>query len=141
MTTLLADHRLGVMVSDSQVSDGERKWARRKVWRVGNSLAGYAGDSAQFGEWLAWYKAGMVDKHRKLDDLTVLVLRPEGLFFFDPFSDAPQVVTKGREAIGTGGMAAMCAFEASGFTDPKRAVQIVCRHDALSSGPVRLYRL
>lgn len=142
MTTLLADHKLGVMVADSQVSDGERKWGRsKKVWRLHNSLVGYAGSEAQFTEWLAWFRSGMKDKRRKLDDLTVLALRPEGLFIFDPHSDVPQPVVRGREAIGSGAMAAMCAYEATGFTDPRRAVQIVCRHDVSSEGPVRLYRL
>jgi hypothetical protein len=38
-------------------------------------------------------------------------------------------------------MAALAAYEALGFTDPKRAVQIVCRHDLNSRAPVRVYRL
>lgn len=33
MTSILADARLGVMVSDSSISDGDRVWLGRKTYR------------------------------------------------------------------------------------------------------------
>ena len=60
---------------------------------------------------------------------------------FDANYLQPTRLASGREAIGTGGKAAMCAYEALWFTDPRRAVSIVCKHDAASRTPVRVYRL
>jgi precorrin-6B methylase 1 len=69
-----------------------------------------------------------------------LMLSESGLFIYDK-STMPQKVARGIEAIGTGAKAAMCAYEAMGYADPKRAVAIVCKHDSGSRTPVRVYRL
>ena len=50
-------------------------------------------------------------------------------------------MASGIEAIGSGGKAAICAYEALALTDPVHAVRIVCKHDAGSRAPVRVYRL
>jgi hypothetical protein len=70
-----------------------------------------------------------------------LILSPGKLELFDSNYERPVLIPKGRDAIGTGAKAAMCAWEAMGWKDPKRAVQIVCKHDVGSLGPVRVYRL
>jgi hypothetical protein len=46
MTTVVASLRDRVMVSDSCVSDGDRRYPGRKVWRVNGALIGFAGDEA-----------------------------------------------------------------------------------------------
>lgn len=138
MTTLLADFRLGVMVSDSSVSDDNRVWSERKVRRWRGKLVGFAGDVDEATMFFEWIRRG--GKLPKFAHSDALVLSDEGLFHYCK-STVPLKVERGIEAIGTGAKAAMCAYEALAFTDPVRAVKIVCRHDSGSRTPVRTYRL
>jgi ATP-dependent protease HslVU (ClpYQ) peptidase subunit len=140
MTTILADTRFGVMVADSAVSDGDRVWTGRKVRRIRGALIGMAGNESEEDGFLRWYRAGM-DGPISLNTLSALILDATGLYLFDHNYALPMKLEAGREAIGSGAKAAMCAYEALCFTDPKRAVQIVCKHDADSRGPVRVYKL
>jgi len=140
MTTILADYRLGVMVSDSGISDDDRVWLGKKVHRVKGVLLGFAGDYEEGLNFLTWWKAGKADKFPKFGDSTALILDSGGLTLYE-HSENGRRVTSGIEAIGTGGKAAICAYEALGFTDPVQAVKIVCKHDAGSRSPVRTYKL
>lgn len=150
MTTILADYRLGVMVSDSNLTDGDRHWSGRKVHRVRDALCGFAGHVPDFENFIAWYRGGMkTDLKFDTDESDVLVLRPQGLFMFDDNSTSLQKVKQGYESIGTGGKAAIAAYEAllsmSAYEQPKQlmraAVRIACKHDANSRTPVRTYHL
>ena len=141
MTTVLADAHLGVMVADSFASDGDRSWGRvKKVWRVRDHLVGLAGNLDEFAPFVQWFKDGCDDKKRpKFSNSYALILGPTGLWTCQL---SPLLMRSGRhEAIGSGCKAALAAYEALGFTDPKRAVQIACRYDAGSRGPVRVYHL
>src|SRR5262249_35016547 len=122
------------------VSDSERVWKKRKVYRVHGVLVGMAGNLEEFGIFLAWCKTNFKEKPPKIPNLTALVLSPSGLLSFSG-SGLPVREDSGIQAIGTGAMAAMAAYEALQFMDPRKAVQIACRHDAGSRGPVRVYRL
>ena len=128
------------MVADSAVSDGDRVWTARKVWRIGDELVGIAGDYTECLQLIQWYRSAMPDPPPRLKSAHLLVLSKRGLVSMD-HSMTPQEVRGGREAIGSGAKAAMSAYEALGWTDPKRAVQIVCKHDAASRPPVRVYYL
>lgn len=140
MTTILACARLGVMVADSSITDADRVWAGRKVWRVRGALVGMAGDDSDRLAFLEWYRGGMVGP-AKMGESSALILNARGLYLIDANYTAPQRLESGREAIGTGGKAAICVYEALRFTDPRKAVRIVCKHDANSRGPVRSYTL
>lgn len=140
MTTILADFRLGLVVADSNITDACRVWKTRKVFRAKGALVGIAGLAENFLPFMVWCRSGMEDPPPKVAGLEALILSEAGLLFFSA-STRPIRIDDGRHAIGTGAMAAMAAHEALGYTDPKRAVQIVCRHDAGSRGPVRTYRL
>lgn len=140
MTTILASVEHGVIVADSNISDGDRLWFGKKVWRWGDQLIALSGDVNEGAEFLKWWKSGMQSHKPKFSHSSALILDASGLTFVD-FTLVPARIKGGREAIGTGAKAAMCAFEALDWQDPKRAVQIVCRHDAGSRGPVRVYRL
>lgn len=139
MTTILADINLGVMASDSAFNDGNCVGRMRKVWRVNGSLVGLSGNLDEFGPFLGWLKAGMQERPPKLS-ISALVLSNSGLLHFAA-SGVPYVVQSRCEAIGSGAMAAKSAHEALGFTDPRRAVQVVCKHDQNSRSPVRVYKL
>jgi hypothetical protein len=140
MTTILADVRFGVMVAESNISDGDRVWFGPKVRRVKGALVGLAGNVDEATWFLDWWKRGMPNERHRFSHSNALVLTSTGLLSFN-YTCVPETIKGGREAIGTGAKAAMCAYEALGFADPKKAVQIVCKHDAGSRGPVRVYRL
>ena len=139
MTTILADYRLGVMVADSSVSDGDRVWLGRKVYRHKGALIGFAGDVNEAEQFLAWYKK-QEGKPPKFTNSQALVLSDAGLRCFNT-SCIGEKIPGGVESIGSGAKAAMCAYEALAFTDPVLAVRIVCKHDAGSRAPVRVHRL
>jgi hypothetical protein len=142
VTTILADAKLGVMVSDSAFSDGTRIWSGRKVYRIRDNLVGLGGAVPEFESFLAWYRGGEKgDPEFEFGESKALILTAKGLFIFDENGKRPQRVAGGREAIGTGAMAAISAHEALGWQDPRRAVRIACKHDSNSRSPVRVYRL
>lgn len=137
MTTILADAKLGIMVSDSNSSDGERCGTMRKVWRIKGCLVGASGTVSEIEAFLNWWKTG---EKAKFSSVFALVMFERKLLYFAG-SDAPIHIQSGREAVGTGAMAAMAAYEALGWKDPRKAVTIACKHDANSRSPVRLYQL
>ena len=128
------------MVSDSSISDGDRVWLGRKVYRFRGHLIGFAGDVNEAEVFLKWWKAGGIDKPPKFTGSQALILSATGLVSYN-VSTTPERVKSGIEAIGSGSKAAMAAYEALGWEDPQRAVSIVCRHDAGSRAPVRTYKL
>lgn len=140
MTTVLADWHAGVMVSDSQVSDEDRKWCHRKVFRIRGSLVGVSGLWVQADQFLKWFKGGCVDKPPKLDQFSGLVMSADGLLHYQ-YGHLPIPVPCGREAIGTGAKAAMVGYQLMGWKDARRVVRVVCEHDSSSRAPVRVYRL
>lgn len=140
MTTIIADHRLGVMVCDSSISDDDRVWSGSKVYRHKGALLGFAGDVDEALEFLKWWKAGKPAKLPKFGHSSALILSDAGLVHYC-YSLTPMPVKRGIEAIGSGGKAAICTYEALAWQDPVQAVKIVCRHDSGSRAPVRVYRL
>lgn len=140
MTTILADARIGVMVSDSNITDGDRVWVGRKVFRHRGHLLGVAGELNEVEPFLRWWKEGCKGRTPRLGSSTVMVMSVGGLMIFSDNQDAERI-QRGYEAIGSGGKAAICAYEAMGLENPVRAVSIVCRHDSDSRPPVRTYRL
>lgn len=141
MTTILADAKLGVMVTDTIASDGDRVWVgERKVFRIKGRLFGFAGSVSEAHMVIAWIKEGARGTPPRLKELNLLMLCLEGLFLYDEAMN-PMYVSRGIDAIGTGAKAALCTYEALGFQNPKRAVQIVCKYDSASRLPVRSYKL
>lgn len=142
MTTVLADARLGVMVSDSCVTGGDRVWSGAKVFRVRGHLLGFAGDIAARTRFLAWWKRGGKEADAEtFKGGQALVMTPAGKLIFYEGDDLPVDIPGGREAIGTGGKAAIAAYDALGWEDPKKAVAVACRYDSASRLPVRVYKL
>lgn len=128
------------MVADSNVSDEDRHWSQRKVFRIRGALVGIAGVMVQVEQFLSWYRAGCKDKPPKMDEMSALVMSLEGLLVYS-HGHIPTPVPKGREAIGSGAKAAMVGYQLLGWQDAKRVVRAVCDHDAGSRAPVRVYTL
>jgi ATP-dependent protease HslVU (ClpYQ) peptidase subunit len=141
LTTILADTKLGVIVTDSNFAAGDTRGEMRKVWRMrGFGIVGLAGSLDEMAPFLLWMKDGMQPPGPKCKAMSALLLQPNGLLWFEG-SPAPIVVQKHYHAIGSGASAALAAYEALGFTDPVRAVKIACNHDNGSRKPVRTYKL
>lgn len=140
MTTILADYRKGVIVSDSSISDNDRVWAGKKVFRHRGALLAFAGHIGERTTFLLWLKAGQKGKPPPFQHSQALMMTDAGLFVYDEANQL-QLVSTGIEAIGSGSKAAICAYEALGWQDPARAVRIVCKHDANSRAPVKTYRM
>lgn len=141
MTTVIACAHMGLMVCDSNITDGDRLWLGPKVRRWKGSLIGLAGDVEEGAWFFDWFKRGQPDEKTQFANSSALILTPRRQLFYYERSCTPELIRSGREAIGSGAKAAMAAFEALNFTDPRRAVRIVCKHDAGSRGPVRSYLL
>lgn len=141
MTTVLADWHLRLMVSDSNVSDLDRHWSQRKVFRIRGQLVGIAGALTQAEQFLVWMRGGCKEKPpSKLDEMTALVMSADGLLHYAG-THLPLPVPCGREAIGSGAKAAMVGYQLMKWSDPRGVVRAVCDHDANSRAPVRVYRL
>jgi len=140
MTTILADANQGLMVADSSISDGDRIWIGRKVWRYKGVLLGFAGSVVEAEEFMNWWRSGCMHKPPKFGNSQALVLSASGLVSYN-IGTKPETIHKGIEAIGSGAKAAICVYEAINHTDAVAAVRLVCKHDAGSRPPVRTYRL
>lgn len=141
MTTILADYRHRVMVADSRISDGDRTWSGKKIWRIRGTLVGCSGNLDEIEAWLDWYHArceGSVS--RALTTLDALVLTEWGLQHYAA-STTPILVRRGYEAIGSGAKAAIVAYEMTQRADPGKVVRFVCKHDSGSGLPVRKHHL
>ncbi len=143
MTTILADYSRRVMVADSNATDGDRAWQMRKVYRIRGALVGTAGNIDEAAFFRAWYanRDDTIAPEFSFANSSALVLDHSGLWLFDENTIELTRVPSGREAIGTGGKGAICAYEAMGWDDPARAVRIACKHDSGSRPPVRTYHL
>lgn len=137
MTTILADARLGVMVSDSKATCGDTWVPCTKVHRVGGALIGTAGSEADIQRWLKWWGRGRRGARPDVEDFSALVLNKDGVLHALPGSEMR--IERGFHAVGTGGNAALGALMAG--ADPAEAVRIACLVDANSGGEVQVFRL
>ncbi len=141
MTTIIADVQLGLMVSDSYATDGDRAWpSTRKVWRCNGALIGCSGDTDEAVEFRKWVMAGFPTRMPRFSNSCAIVLSRSGLSHFD-HSLIPQKVPSGVEAIGTGAKVALAVHEALLRQDIKRAVALACKYSDGSRTPVRVYKL
>jgi hypothetical protein len=130
MTTIVWDSRVGVMASDSQMTEGEdgasRKYRCRKLYEVvqmeGETtvrrFVGLAGDPSGL-KFLRWVREGMDYAHRpdfrKNDEFSAIVVTIVGHGFAAETFDAtcePEPVTEPYCAIGSGSKAAYVLLDA-----------------------------
>lgn len=135
MTTIAADHKAGVMCSDSFWFDGDDCGPIRKVHRVKGCLFGISGGLTEAQAWVAAIKAGKAPASKA--GLTVIRLSREGLAVWDCTNG--WLDTASPFAIGSGGKTARGAMAAGASC--AQAVRIACQIDATSGGAVRTYRL
>lgn len=135
MTTVAA--KAGVMACDSRIAASDRPYhCDDKILRIGDSLAGGAGDWGEVAQFRAWLKDR--GEMPKLEDFEALVLNKDGLWHYLNDCYGTRVIG-GCWAIGSGGQAAHAAM-LCGKT-PQEAVRIAMKCDIYTGGPVRVYNL
>lgn len=149
MTTILADFKSRTLVADSNQAEGDRVRSVRKIVRAKGMLMAGAGTVSEFSHAIEWFKSNGLDHPKETPPpmaagSAVLILAPGGLYIYDEAMPVPQRVASGIEAIGTGAIAALSAYEGIGKRTPdaaRRAVRIACKHDSHSRAPVRVAKL
>ena len=144
MTTIIVDRDRGIAVADSKFSEDGISFPTPKLFRIGTSVFGEAGETRGLGKFFAWINAGQPDDERpqfsgQLDDFCAVELSAAGVFYWDRHLYPVPVVGR-YYAIGTGGpLAMLCAKE---FDYPvERAVRLACRYDPDSQLPIQVMRL
>jgi ATP-dependent protease HslVU (ClpYQ) peptidase subunit len=142
MTTIAAN--LSEMAGDSRVTVGSICYHTDKVFRIGDSIVGVAGDANNTTKFLAWMRkecppdeVGMIldDEHT----FSALVLNPRGLFYYCDCVEPDRVHDKCM-AIGSGADIAVTAMH-FGKT-PTEAVHVACKlNTSDSGGPVKTIQL
>ena len=136
MTTIVADARTRIMVSDSRWSDGAQAGAARKVYRIRGDLVGFAGGLGQLRELRAWFQGGRVGKP-PAGDATALILRGGKIFHWSN-TDGECEERSPYFAIGTGADAARGALMAG--ADAVTAVRVAKEIDPGTGGRIRIYK-
>jgi len=149
MTTIVADKRTGVMVSDSKLTiDYTQKResvqaVTQKIRRVRGVLVGASGESPWTEQILRWAATKRKRPIKYADTGTKiavegLILAPEGIIHIDECGE-PIVLDQDFFAIGSGQHAALGAMLAG--ADAMRAVEIACKVDPHSEGPIQILKL
>jgi ATP-dependent protease HslVU (ClpYQ) peptidase subunit len=146
MTTIVADRRTGVMVSDSKltisISKRDDVQARtQKIRKVRDALVGACGESPWTEQILRWagtkrkrpikYAEGKVSAEG-------LILTPTEIIHIDECGE-PIILDQEFFSIGSGSHAALGAMLAG--ADAMAAVEIACKVDPHSEGPIQILRL
>lgn len=138
MTTIVVTPQL--MAADSQCSYGDTRQYARKIFRLKNgSIAGIAGDLSQGYELVRWLNDEVPNPPTKMDDCTVVLLRPDGTMWEFCGTLTAMPITEPYHVAGTGMAAALGALDAG--ATPQRAVEIAIKRDAYSGGDVVVERL
>ena len=149
MTTIA--YRDNVLAADSQVTieseaGGSRTFTCEKLYRRSiagvDTIIGLAGGSTDGLVFLDWLESGeRAPSHRLIEggaDFTALVLDAKGLWEYDQWCRKERVVRR-FYAVGSGSKAALGALHMG--ADARRAVQVACKIDTYSLGPVKVMAL
>lgn len=149
MTTVAADLKEGIMVSDSQVTVEHKGFAYPavKIVKKGGLLIGAAGHGGDCTRFMKWAAGKFQDKEPKweeqagLEDSVVgIVLKDDGIYIWSQGDPEPERIEAEQFAVGSGGKAARAAMVMG--ADVVKAVEIACQVDAMySSLPVQILRL
>lgn len=141
MTVIVANREL--MASDSRVTaeDGFFYTAPKIFVAKDGSIVGAAGDAGDCSRFVEWAVGGFRAAKPKFgeDAVEAIVLRKDGLYYFQPDYPAPERINDPYIAIGIGGQAGMIAMKH--LSDPVAAVEEVFSVNHLCGPPVQVLRL
>ncbi len=137
------------MAADTRVSvDGSAFYHADKIFRIGNSLFGTAGDGMMCLVMIDWLKSAQRSRHALYKHWTentersacwLLELRSPGeLYIWDGWGVAERINDK-RYAIGSGQMAALSAYDRGASLED--AVKAGAHLDQYSGAPIRVEML
>lgn len=139
MTTIAAN--LECMAADSAVVSGGPLYHADKIFRLGLSLVGTAGDGYMSLAFIEWFrtKRNIHTLHKMIpidhrDEILIMELKPGGIYLWNGWGLAERIHEK-FYAIGSGSMSAIEAM-ARGAT-PQEAVKSATRWDENSDGPIQ----
>lgn len=130
------------MAADQRVSaEGAPHYKADKIFRIGDSLFGTAGDGMMgllMIEWLKGTRKNRLSLYKLWDDYErsafwILELSPTGLYLWDGWA-VPEKLNETRYAIGSGAMAAMTALDSG--KPLEEAVRCAMNYDQYSGEPV-----
>lgn len=142
MTTIVAN--LECMAADTRVSlDGSPYYHATKIFRIGDSLFGTAGDGMMgliMIEWLKGPRKNRAALYKHWADyerscFILLELNPTGLYLWDGWA-IPEKLNDTRYAVGSGAPAALGAMDNG--RSPEDAVRTSIRLDQYSGDPVQV---
>lgn len=138
MTTIAADFRAGIMVSDSRCGDGSTWYPTTKIYRLNGELLGFAGSVKDINRWMKWHTGGRKGPHPKLESFGGLILRASGLVKAD--ADGAEIpIERGFHACGSGEHAALAALLLG--HSAREAVEVACLVDANTGGDICVVHL
>jgi ATP-dependent protease HslVU (ClpYQ) peptidase subunit len=140
MTTIAANRKC--MAADRKVTGGDASYSTVKIRRIGEAVVGCAGDNTAIAKFVRWLESGKKDeppKFGKDDSLEALVLTRAGLFIYDTGCE-PDEIKDACFAVGSGRQAALTAMRCY-KASPKRAVEVACKVDNDTAGPVDVLSL
>jgi hypothetical protein len=143
MTTIAAN--LECMAADTRVSiDGSAHYHTTKLFRVGDSIFGTAGDGMMCLVMIDWLRGkdrkrstlyANWTEHTERSACWLLELNPKGLFVWDGWGIPEPLIDK-RYAIGSGQVAALRGMDLG--QSPEDAVKAAPDYDQYSGAPVQV---
>lgn len=142
MTTVVAT--LDTMAADTRVSiDGAAYYHANKIFRIGHSLFGTAGDGMMCLVMIEWLKTPARNRERlykqwgdyERSEIWLLELNPSGLYIWDGWG-VPERLNEKRYAIGSGQQAALRALDTG--ASPHDAVKAGVDYDQYSGVPIQI---
>lgn len=132
MTTIVCDGH--TMCGDTQLTgDDGQVSVVRKVFKVHGTLLGIAGTYDDCMQFVEWFKGGGHGKV-KLDDVSAIMLRPNGHMLYFDGSSHPYRIRDKFTAIGSGSSAALGAMHMG--ASPKQAVAVASKVDSYTGGKI-----
>lgn len=140
MTTIAAN--LECMAADTRVVHSGPYYHADKIFRIGESLFGTAGDGDMCLVMIEWLKSsrsrpalykqwGDYDRN----EIQILELNPRGLFLWTGWG-LPEALHEARFAIGSGAMAAIKGLDKG--EPPKEAVAGAMEYDEFTGAPIQV---
>lgn len=144
MTTIVADAKRGLLVADSRITTYNElaQYSALKLFRIGKSIYGGAGDVLDELKFRRWVMDGQPKKGRPIyqnDSFNVLELSKEGITLWD-YTLAPQPLTEDSYAIGSGSKIALYVIRVLGKT-AEEAIEEVAKIDIHTAPPVQVLEL
>jgi hypothetical protein len=144
MTTVVAS--LTMLAADTRVDEDGVGTHATKLYRMGDSIIGVAGDNEGILRFIEWWphREERLLKIPKRLDWSALVLTPTGILWYEN-AGIPDVCREQWAAIGTGKTVALAAMDTMKVLgrkpDPRVAVRVACYRDSLTGGAIDFMKL